>query len=77
MTDPPTTMADQCPQCNGTMEEGFIIGGPAPVGWFEGLPQYGFAGGLKRHRVRQIKMVAIRCNDCGFVELYAPETDRT
>ena len=67
-----------CPKCQGMMEEGFIIDrGHAnalmAADWVEGAPEHSFWTGLKTKGKDRYRVVAMRCQLCGFIEHYAPE----
>lgn len=67
----------RCAKCGGGMDGGFILeeghgNSRSVTSWVAGVPQKSFWMGLSldgraRHDVR-----ALRCRDCGFLELYAP-----
>ncbi|HEX5009984.1 MAG TPA: hypothetical protein VFY71_06250 [Planctomycetota bacterium] len=65
-----------CPKCSGAMQPGFVVdhghynlrtfgewavGQPIKRGW----------GGLKMPASKRFQMRGVRCEKCGFVELYA------
>jgi hypothetical protein len=72
---------DTCPECRGAMEEGFIpdqgFGQIFHSCWHRGVPErlklFGSLDlGMNLERTKQIKITAWRCNDCGYLKLYAP-----
>jgi len=77
---PPTAKTPhslKCPKCQGDMEEGYILdvqdminNGQNSAAWVQGTLQRGFIQGIKVKLKRD--MVADRCPNCGYVELYAP-----
>ena len=64
-----------CPKCNGLMEEGqiqenySIVGGIQ--GWVGSIDSH-IGSGLKG----TIKIISLRCFDCGYIENYAPSEKR-
>lgn len=69
---------NNCPKCNGQMEQGFIPdyshGGTVAVGsWHKGLPKKDFWTRTKAIRWEGIPMAAFRCSACGFIEIYSRE----
>ena len=64
----------QCPKCQGTMAEGFVIdnthGGRGVSGWAEGQPVKSFWTGVKL-KGKAIDIATWRCGRCGFLESYA------
>ncbi|HWW01559.1 MAG TPA: hypothetical protein VNZ64_17810 [Candidatus Acidoferrum sp.] len=68
----------KCPKCGELMEQGFTVGrsdnAASVVHWFEGVPEYGFFGGIKATKKRQFRLQTFRCSKCGFLESYAPGT---
>jgi hypothetical protein len=70
-------MARECPKCQGSMKEGFIIdhthGGARTVGsWVEGKPEKSIWTGLKLGGRKPAPIEVWRCSRCGFLESYAP-----
>jgi len=66
-----------CPKCQASMTEGFVLdadhnGGSKVSRWIEGAPDKRWYG-LKIRGKRQIKVQTFRCNRCGFLENYAPD----
>ena len=65
----------RCPNCEGTMQVGFIpdatYGSNVVAGWYPGIPQKSFWQGTKVDREDMVALDAYRCQRCGFVELYA------
>jgi hypothetical protein len=74
-------MDTTCPRCDGTMEEGFIPDSTHAAirvsGWYRGKPERSFWLGLRVRMRDAVPLVAMRCRECGFVELYAPPTVAT
>lgn len=66
----------ECPKCQGTMSEGFILDlgndRKAVSGWFPGAPIRSFWTGVKTGRTLPIDIKSMRCGRCGFLENYAP-----
>lgn len=65
-----------CPKCNGSMAEGFIIdqgdNGATHVSTFQtGAPRKSFWTGFKQSKEDQIAVTTLRCNRCGYLESYA------
>ena len=65
-----------CPKCNGSMSEGFVVDhgdyGAAHVSTFQrGAPSKSFWTGLKQDKEEQFEIVSLRCNRCGYLEHYA------
>ena len=65
----------KCPKCGELMEQGFTVArseNAATVAhWFEGVPEYGFFGGLKPTTKKQVAIRTFRCAKCGYLESYA------
>lgn len=68
-------MAKQCPKCQNTMAEGFIVdhthGGASVSAWVEGEPRKSFWVGLKLGGTTPIDISTWRCRRCGLLESYA------
>lgn len=65
-----------CPKCEGPMVQGFIPdffhhSASGVGGWHEGPPQASFWKGTKASLSGGIPVGAFRCQNCGFLELYA------
>jgi hypothetical protein len=64
-----------CGKCGGRMEEGFVkddADNTVTIGvWVQGRPERSFWTGLKLRGRRRIAIAAMRCDRCGYVELYA------
>lgn len=83
-SNPPSTV---CPKCSGSMEFGLLIdaGGGASVGnrwshpervqeWVRGTPGRSWWHlGFKADAGDRLQVATLRCTQCGFLELYAPE----
>lgn len=79
MSDWPISAAGTCLKCSGPTELGFLSdiagqGASAVSSWIAGVPVLNVFGTLKgrplRGRVR-LQTRAMRCVDCGLLELYA------
>jgi uncharacterized OB-fold protein len=57
------------------MEEGFIAdatyGGVETSTWVAGEPEKSFWTGIKTRDKRQVKILTVRCKNCGYLESYA------
>ena len=66
---------NQCPKCNGQMEQGFVIdfthGGRLVSHWAAGAPEKSFWAGTKLPSEKTIPIGTFRCTTCGFLESYA------
>jgi Domain of unknown function (DUF6487) len=64
---------DQCPKCNGQMEQGFVLdftyGTRLVSQWVPGAPEKVFLIGIKIPKM--IPIGTFRCVSCGFLESYA------
>jgi len=65
-----------CPKCNGSMTEGFMVDrgdyGTASVSTYQaGEPRKSIWTGLKQRKEDQVAITTLRCNRCGFLENYA------
>jgi predicted nucleic-acid-binding Zn-ribbon protein len=64
-----------CPKCKNLMQDGFVLDQQGPNAdyaysqWVEGPVKKKFIGGIETKVRRAI--VAFRCTNCGFLELYA------
>ena len=69
-----TTSPQQCPKCNGRMEQGFVLdhtyGGRLVSRWAPGAPQKSFWNGTKLPD-DSVPIGSFRCESCGYLELYA------
>lgn len=68
-----------CPKCQSPMSEGFMLDKAPGHGraatfaeWMAGPMQFSFFGGVKVRNRRRLPVRAMRCDNCGFLELYAP-----
>jgi Domain of unknown function (DUF6487) len=71
-----STTPQQCPKCNGQMEQGFVVdnahGGRVVVShWAAGPPQKSFWFGTKLPDEKLLSIGTFRCTSCGFLESYA------
>lgn len=81
MTKPDQPVAF-CPKCEGPMRAGFIapLQNPAfsstilPVNWHLAQPKWSFWWGW-RTKNKGYPVHAVRCDNCGFLELYARQWD--
>jgi len=72
MYRPPNTT---CPDCNGEMEEGFLLdqthGGRVPLSWIAGDVEKSIWTGTKIKGRARWELTAYRCPQCGLVKSYA------
>ncbi len=65
-----------CTKCGGKTEEGFIQDCSHTMAlvaqWIKGKPEKTFFGATKTEGKRHLEVVTYRCDDCGFLEHYAP-----
>ena len=72
----------QCPDCDGTMETGFILDHGRHIAlqssWYPGIPEKGKLFGLKMNGLgvvydpgKGLPVTAFRCTQCGLVRLYS------
>lgn len=75
-----TAESYKCPKCNGSMFRGFIAersdNASFVANWIEGEPinrkMFGITGmNVEVHGRRQFGIRSLRCEQCGFLELYA------
>lgn len=68
--------ASDCPKCQGRMSEGVLVdtgyGSYAVTSFQPGPPKVSRWFGLKVRRKHVLPTRAMRCERCGFLELYAP-----
>jgi hypothetical protein len=85
MTSRPWTI---CRYCKGKMEFGVIsnsFGHGSSIGrspekvteWVRGLPKRSWFGYFKIDRRDRLQIATLRCTSCGYLELFAPDADRT
>ena len=65
-----------CPKCSGPMKPGFAVDhghlNLSTIGeWATGQPLKGGWGGLKMPAGKRFQIRGVRCEQCGYVELYA------
>ena len=65
-----------CPKCDGSMTEGFIVDhgdySIARVASYQpGEPRRSFWTGVKENKQEQIAITTMRCTRCGYLENYA------
>ena len=65
-----------CPKCNGTMIEGYILeighrGGTYSTMWIEDPPVESWFRMVDIRRKRKYYIASYRCGACGFLEAYA------
>jgi hypothetical protein len=64
-----------CPKCAGEMQSGFVLDRNRYVEslgeWAVGEPRSNGWGGFKLPTGRRFPIRGVRCEGCGFVELYA------
>jgi hypothetical protein len=68
----------KCLKCNSTMSSGFIVdygaGGKRQVEkWVAGEPKPVFLHGVDIKNLSQIEVVTYRCDECSYLESYAPK----
>lgn len=68
----------KCQKCNGTTSMGFIVdygaGGKRQVEkWVAGEPKPSYWYGVDIKNQDQIEVVTYRCDECGYLESYAPK----
>ena len=68
--------ATACPKCSGAMQPGFVVDhGHFNISqfgeWAVGKPQRGRWSALKIPPARRFQIRGVRCERCGFVEIYA------
>ena len=65
----------QCPKCNGPVREGRAYvdmwGWRVPLRWVMGRPSKSYWTGLSFDGKERHDMASVRCDNCGYVELYA------
>jgi hypothetical protein len=66
----------KCPKCEGEMRPGFVVDRAhywiGVLGeWAEGEPRTGWGAGLKLSGRKRYPLRGVRCERCGFVEVYA------
>lgn len=70
--------ANKCPKCDSEMQEGFILdeshGYHLTSSWVAGKPERSFWTGTKIHGKEKHPIQSFRCNQCGYLELYARES---
>ena len=72
----PVTMDPKCSKCGGSMIAGAILqkcdGLVVPIAtWIDGEPQRTLLGSTQLPADGTRKIRSFRCNDCGFLELFA------
>lgn len=65
-----------CPKCQGSMAEGFVLdigtNGARRVSlWVEGAPEKSFWTGVAMRDKQNFEIQTWRCGRCGFLEQYA------
>ena len=65
-----------CLRCTGKMTEGYLLdvvglGGPLQSRWVSGSPRAGMFGSPKPGDAAQYKVSALRCDDSGWLDLFA------
>jgi predicted nucleic-acid-binding Zn-ribbon protein len=66
-----------CPKCKNKMIQGFVPNNfhnnlQIPT-WCEGIPKKSFLGGVDAQSDVNIPIGAFRCQNCGYLELYAKQ----
>ena len=74
MNENPETI--ECPKCNGSMETGMPLDRgdanfPSQQDWMEGHHETTFWGNLDTKNRKTFPINMFRCQNCGFLELYA------
>jgi predicted nucleic-acid-binding Zn-ribbon protein len=68
-----------CPKCQAAMEEGYLLdrtrGGMIPGDCVEGPPEPSVWFGLKLGGREHLRIIALRCPLCGYLEHYAPSSE--
>ena len=66
-----------CIRCGGEMEEGYLLestdSGHKTTEWVAGEPEPSVWVGLKTKGRRKIRVSAFRCQQCGALDMYAPD----
>ena len=65
---------NQCPKCNGEMEQGFILdhkdyASSVVAQWQQGEPQKSFWRGVQSKDGPHYEITAYRCTGCGYLEV--------
>jgi hypothetical protein len=72
-----TTSPNQCPKCNGRMQQGFVLdntyGARVVSQWAADAPLKSFWTGTKPPEGDLIPIGTYRCESCGYLESYARE----
>jgi hypothetical protein len=68
----------KCLKCNGAMSSGFLVdyaaGGKRRVEtWIAGEPKPASLHGVDIKNQSQIEVVTYRCDECSYLESYAPK----
>ena len=72
------TISTTCAKCQGTMHEGFLPDrahpflAVVPLTWHPDKPVPAFWAGTKVVEFKQRRVTAFRCENCSYLELYAP-----
>jgi hypothetical protein len=70
-----TTSLNQCPKCQGGMEQGFVLdnshGERIVSQWAPGAPLTSFWTGTKVPVRELVPIGTYRCTSCGYLESYA------
>ena len=71
-------MPQRCPQCGGSLKSGFLRDlnqhRAESTFWVEGPIVRSFFSGVKLRGRAKAEVLALRCDACGRLEMYAPET---
>ena len=54
------------------MREGFVPGSNDAARWIAGMPEVNFMGATKIEGKEHHYILTFRCNQCGYLESYAP-----
>lgn len=71
-----TTLPHRCPQCGGSLKEGFVRDQREhrhdTAFWVEGPVERSFFFGVRLRGRRKAEIVALRCDACSRLEMFAP-----
>jgi len=66
-----------CPKCKNKMIQGFVPNyfhnNMKITNWCEGIPNKSFLGGVDSQSDVNIPIGVFRCQNCGYLELYAKQ----
>jgi hypothetical protein len=69
---------DKCPLCGGRFAEGVLVdrghySAPKGAEWHDSVPMRGFLGALKFKRGNLRTVTGYRCQECGYLMLFAAD----